>query len=112
MTEKAKKVAVKKPAKKCATKKCAARACKKITRVIAKVNVGWGNSLYLRGSGAELSWDNGVAMQCIGDDEWLWEQFVPKGDVTFKLLINDAQWSKGEDFVVAAGDSIICKPEF
>ena len=85
----------------------------KLTRVIVKYDAGWGNTLFIRGKGASgLGWEKGIPMQNIGCDEWLWEQFVPKGDVTFKLLINDAQWSKGEDFVVAAGDSIICKPEF
>ena len=112
----AKKVATKKVAKKVAVKKCAKKcakkASKKVTRIIAKVNVGWGNCLFIRGAGAELSWDKGVAMQCIGDDEWLWEQYVPKGDVSFKFLINDSQWSVGEDFVVAVGDSIICNPTF
>ena len=112
----AKKVATKKVAKKCAKKsttKTSVKVCsKKITRVIAKINVGWGNSLFIRGAGAELSWDKGVAMQCIGDDEWLWEQYVPKGDVSFKFLINDSQWSVGEDFVVAVGDSVICNPIF
>lgn len=101
--------------KKCATRKCAKKAVKadkKVTRVIAKINVGWGNSLFIRGAGAELSWDKGIAMQCVGDDEWLWEQYVPKGDVTFKFLVNDEQWSAGDDFVVAAGDSVILKPEF
>ncbi len=107
-----KKVATKKVATKKCAKKCAKTASKKVTRVIAKVNVGWGNCLYIRGAGAELSWDKGVAMQCLGEDEWLWEQFVPKGDVSFKFLINDEQWSVGEDFTVSVGDSIICKPEF
>ncbi len=113
-----KKTAVKKVAKKVATKKCATKKCaknaesKKVTRVIAKVNVGWGNCLYIRGAGAELSWDKGIAMQCLGEDEWLWEQFVPKGDISFKFLVNDELWSTGEDFTVSVGDSIICKPEF
>ena len=112
----AKKVATKKVAKKVAVKKCAKKCAKKtskkITRVIAKVNVGWGNCLFIRGAGAELSWDKGIAMQCIGEDEWMWEQYVPKGDVSFKFLINDEQWSVGEDCVVSVGDSIICRPEF
>ena len=107
-----KKATVKKVATKKCAKKCAKSASKKVTRILAKVNVGWGNCLYVRGAGAELSWDKGVAMQCIGEDEWLWEQYVPKGDITFKFLINDTQWSIGEDYVVSVGDSIICKPEF
>lgn len=109
-----KKADVKPAAKRAAAKKTAVKKThsKKITRIIAKVNVGWGNSLFIRGEGAELNWEKGVAMQCVSDDEWLWEQYVPKGDIMFKLLVNDSQWSEGENFVVSAGDSIICKPEF
>lgn len=114
MGETSKKTVKKNAAKKAAATKTATKkvAVKKITRIIAKINVGWGNSLFIRGEGAELSWDKGVAMQCIGEDEWLWEQFVPKGDITFKFLINDSQWSTGGDFVVKHGDALICKPEF
>lgn len=108
----AKKETVKKTATKKCAKKCVKTVSKRITRILAKVNVGWGNCLYIRGAGAELSWDKGVVLQCVGEDEWIWEQFVPKGDVTFKLLINDSLWSVGEDYVVSAGDTIICKPEF
>ena len=109
-----KKADVKPATKRAVAKKAAVKKTqsKKITRIIAKVNVGWGNSLFIRGVGAELNWEKGVAMQCVSDDEWLWEQYVPKGDITFKLLVNDSQWSAGENFVVSAGDSIICKPEF
>ena len=101
--------------KKCATRKCAKKAVKadkKVTRVIAKINVGWGNSLFIRGAGAELSWDKGIAMQCVGDDEWLWEQLVPEGSVEFKVLFNDSQWMDGENLAVAAGDTVICRPAF
>ena len=116
----AKKRAVKKCAKKadsqCALASNAAASAKsspsKLTRIIVKYNVGWGNQLYIRGTGAGLTWHKGVLMQCVGEDEWLWEQYVPKGDITFKLLVNDSQWSVGDDFVVSAGESIICRPEF
>jgi len=84
----------------------------KLTRVVAKFDAGWGNQLFIRGTGAGLDWQKGVAMQCVGDDEWLWEQLVTKGDVSFKILINDQTWSQGEDFVVASGDTIICHPTF
>lgn len=84
----------------------------KLTRVIVKFDAGWGNQLYIRGIGAGLNWQKGVVMQCVGDDEWLWEQLVPKGDVSFKILLNDQVWSQGEDFVVACGDTIICHPVF
>lgn len=91
---------------------CKSPAGRKLTRVIAKYDAGWGNQLFIRGLGGGLDWNAGVPMQCVGEDEWLWEQAVPKGNVTFKVLINDSVWSDGEDSVVAAGDTIICHPKF
>ena len=118
----ARKTAVKKCAvKKCATKKTAkktvskAKECApktKLTRVIAKFDAGWGNNLYIRGLGGSLDWQKGVPMQNIGEDEWLWEQLVPCGTVAFKILVNDQNWCVGEDIVVSAGDTLICRPSF
>ncbi len=92
--------------------RCGAGEGTKVTRVIVKFNTGWGNRLFIRGTGADLDWQKGVPMQCISEDEWLWEQLVPGGSVSFKVLLNDNQWCSGEDYVVNAGDSIICRPEF
>ena len=116
-TTKAKeKVASAKPAKKVANKKaacsCKAASANKLTRVLVKYNAGWGNQLFIRGTGAGLDWQRGIPMQCVGEDEWLWEQLVPNGSVAFKVLLNDNQWCSGEDYLVNAGDSIICRPEF
>lgn len=113
--EPAKKAAVKKVAAKTrktasCPKKCETKA--KLTRVIAKFDAGWGNQLYIRGFGGSLDWQKGVPMQSISEDEWLWEQIVPKGTVSFKVLLNDKNWSAGEDLVVAAGDTVICRPTF
>ena len=87
-------------------------ACKKVTRVIAKYNAGWGNQLYIRGLGGGLDWNVGVPMQCVGEDEWLWEQLVSKGDLAFKILINDEIWNTGDDITLNAGDSITVHPSF
>ncbi|MBE6412137.1 MAG: hypothetical protein E7036_06255 [Opitutales bacterium] len=105
-----KKCATKKTAKKTASKVCASKA--KLTRVIAKFDAGWGNQLFIRGLGGSLDWQKGIAMQNISEDEWLWEQLVPCGTVAFKILLNDENWSEGEDFVVSAGDTVICRPSF
>ena len=59
-TTKAKeKVASAKPAKKVANKKaacsCKAASANKLTRVLVKYNAGWGNQLFIRGTGAGLA---------------------------------------------------------
>src|SRR5580698_9592233 len=40
--------------------------------IVAHVNVGWGNAIYVRGDGGGLSWDVGVPMVCVADDQWVW----------------------------------------
>ncbi len=105
------KVPAKETSDKCSCR-CGAKKGTKATRVIVKFNAGWGNQLFIRGMGAGLDWQKGIPMQCMGEDEWLWEQLVPNGSVAFKVLLNDNQWCSGEDYLVNAGDSIICRPEF
>ncbi len=114
-----KKIAVKKTAVKAdaskapATKKASAAAAKGgLTRIIVKADAGWGNSLYIRGNGAGLSWHKGVLMQCVDSAEWIWENKISKGTVEFKILINDEIWSTGDDISVKAGETATCHPTF
>jgi len=95
-----------KPAKKAAAKKVEA------TNIIARVDVGFGNSLYVRGEGAGLSWEKGVAMDNVSPYEWSFKSTKAKGEVVFKFLINDEIWGEGENLVVAAGSTSISSPTF
>ncbi len=104
----AKKTAVK-TEKKASVSKCASGA---LTRIVAKVDAGWGNQLYIRGCGGDLSWDRGVPMQCINDDEWLWEKKCTDPEVCFKILINDNVWCVGDDSIVPTGETIVFTPCF
>jgi len=116
----AKKTAVvaKKPA--APVKKAASPAKKKpgvkvespATFITANIDIGFGNHLFIRGSGPGLSWDHGVAMDCVGNGLWtiaIKEAALP---VTFKVLVNDLSWSAGEDFVAAPGQSLTIAPAF
>ncbi len=89
--------------------KAASRA---VTRIIAKVDIGYGNDLYLRGEGAELSWTQGVLMVNTAGDEWLWTTENASGPLTFKFLINDEIWSAGDNQIVAVGDASNSTPVF
>lgn len=106
------KAEAKQPAKKaaCATKKCASAGT--LTRVFVKFDAGWGNQLYIRGNGGGLSWDKGVLMQCVNDDEWLWEKKISDPQVSFKILLNDSVWACGEDLVVPVGETAWLTPSF
>jgi hypothetical protein len=85
---------------------------KQMTVVQAKIDVGFGNSIFIRGQGAGLSWDKGLPLTCIDGSAWIWSTRQAKGKVVFKLLLNDQVWAKGEDLVVEAGRKIEVVPAF
>ena len=77
----------------------------------AKIDVGFGNNLFVRGHGAGLSWDHGIPLECV--DSKTWRLTVPAKDkLQFKLLINDTVWAKGEDVVAAPGKRVEVVPAF
>jgi hypothetical protein len=82
------------------------------TSISAKVDVGFGNTLYLRGVGPGLSWDTGVALTNAGEDSWTITLPESARPVTFKFLINDVTWSTGEDYVVESGSTTSFTPTF
>ena len=77
----------------------------------AKIDIGFGNNLFVRGQGAGLSWDHGIPLECV--DSKTWRLIVPAKDkLQFKLLINDSVWAKGEDVVAAPGKTVEVTPAF
>ena len=118
----------KQPAKKTATKKTATKkpAAKKTTAVkkttttkktlktsiVAYVDVGFGNMLYIRGEGAGLSWEKGVLMKNVSAAEWVFDTTKATGTVTFKFLINDQIWAEGDDLTLKAGSKSVSSPQF
>ena len=83
-----------------------------VTTITARVDVGFGNALFIRGEGAGLSWDQGTAMQCVGSDLWQIALAESARSYTFKFLVNDLTWSAGPDFTAACGTSVTLTPEF
>lgn len=119
MKKPTKKVVPAKAAKaiKAPAKKAAAPAKKKtgeppVTFITAQIDIGFGNHLFIRGSGPGLSWDRGVAMDCAGAGLWTASVKRASAPVTFKVLVNDLSWSTGEDFVAAPGQSVTISPSF
>jgi hypothetical protein len=83
-----------------------------LTTIAARIDVGFGNALFIRGEGPGLSWDRGLAMECVADDLWRIALAETGRAFTFKFLVNDLTWSVGPDFSVAAGTSVTLTPEF
>ena len=83
-----------------------------VTTISARIDIGFGNTLYLRGEGPGLSWDRGLAMECQADDVWRITLAESARAYTFKFLVNDLSWSVGPDYSVACGASVMLTPEF
>lgn len=83
-----------------------------LTRINVKFDVGFNNSIYLRGEGADLSWDRGIMLKNTKPDEWMWETTVPFTKCEFKVLINDRQYELGENHHLQCGSSIEYTPNF
>ncbi len=97
--------------KKAPTKKAVAKKVEQ-TSLIARVDVGFGNSLYVRGSGAGLSWAKGTLLDNVSPYEWAFKSTKAKGEVEFKFVLNDEIWADGENLTVAAGGTSISSPIF
>lgn len=111
-------VAKKAPHKKVPTKKAVAPKAKipakkaSKTSIIARVDVGFGNQLYIRGTGAGLSWDKGLQLKNVSSYEWAFATTKAKSDVIFKFLINDELWAEGDNVTVTKGGNSTSSPVF
>ena len=86
--------------------------CDPLTIVEAKVDVGPGNAIYIRGQGHGLSWDKGQPLSPGFGGSWIWKTGKAKGRVLFALLLNDRIWARGEHAGVEAGKMIEVAPIF
>jgi hypothetical protein len=88
-----------------------ARSTAKPVTIEAKIDVGFGNSLYLRGEGLGLSWNQGIPLTNVDGNTWKWSGET-KEQLKFKLLLNDQVWSQGEDLVATPGQRVEISPAF
>ena len=101
-----------------AAKRPAAPAVKAVAKkatgtvITALVDVGFGNTLYLRGEGAGLTWDSGVAMESVADNKWELALPAANNPIVYKFLINDFNWSVGEDYQTESGATVTVMPAF
>jgi hypothetical protein len=82
------------------------------TVITAAIDVGFGNSLTLRGEGPGLSWQQGVVLECVADDRWTITLRGAASPIVCKLLINDLIWCTGSDYTVIPGASVVLSPTF
>lgn len=89
------------------------RKKKRGTAVIASVFIGIGNKPYLRGSGAELNWEQGMAMEFEEIGKWLW---IAPDDLTESIELqvyrNDEDPDKKGKYTLEPGQRLEISPEF
>lgn len=81
-------------------------------RVVIHCDVGFNNSVFIRGSGANLSWDKGIMLQNTKPDEWVWETDQSFNSCEFKALINDSQYEQGDNHLLTNGNCLEYTPLF
>jgi hypothetical protein len=89
----------------------AAQAGGAVTTVDVKADVGFGNAVFLRGSGGGLTWERGIPLQCVDGKTWRWSGRV-NSLINFKPLLNDRIWSAGNDLTVKPGQKLEVQPTF
>ena len=100
----------KKPAKKTAKKTAASKRSK--TVIEAKIDIGFGNLLYIRGDAPGLSWRRGVPMDCKGTDSWSVSMSDTNSAFEYKVLINDIHWAVGGNNIAQPGVTSTTEPSF
>ena len=100
----------KKPAKKTAKKPAASTRSK--TVIEAKIDIGFGNLLYIRGDAPGLSWRSGVPMDCKGADSWSVSMSDTNSAFEYKVLINDIHWAVGGNNIAQPGVTSTTEPSF
>ncbi len=87
-------------------------APKPLHHIVALANVGWGNSVYIRGEGGNLSWDMGAPLYCVGDDRWVYAYPADSPPKAFKFTLNDTHWALGENLHPDGNEILIHIPQF
>lgn len=92
--------------------KTATKSKNPTTRITIKYDVGFSNTLFVRGTGPNLSWDKGTKLKNTQNDEWVWETKSKFTTCEFKVLINDHEFEGGGNHPISCGASLQYTPVF
>ena len=89
------------------------RTKKSDSAVIASVFIGIGNKPFVRGSGAGLNWDKGIAMEFVEIGKWQW---IPpaelKEPIELQLFRNDKDADSSGKYTLEPGQQLDLSPVF
>ncbi len=80
--------------------------------VTATIDIGFGNTLFIRGSGAGLSWEKGKPLGYTPGNAWTLVLPAVDKPFAFKFLVNDETWSADPNYEAAPGDTVTVTPVF
>lgn len=100
------------PEKKAAAKPAEPQAASKVTKLLIKIDCGYGNKLTIRGEGAGLTWSKGLTLKNISANEWLYETSAQFNKCEFKILLNDEIYEAGPNRVLVCGTTSSYTPKF
>ena len=83
-----------------------------LTTVVARVDVGFGRYLTIRGDAAPLSWDLGLPLAAVAADDWRWATTELGTPFELKLLRDDTDWQTGANVVGTPGETHTVTPAF
>lgn len=89
-----------------------ATALPSLTVIAARSDIGYGNKMFLRGTGPGLSWESGTPMANTDSDLWTFDILGATGTIYCKFLINDEKWSAGPDYMLEPGSQLEVTPLF
>ncbi len=81
------------------------------TVIDAKIDVGFGNRLFIRGQGPDLTWEKGEQLTCIDEKTWRWQGNGGQ-PVVCKFLLNDERWAQGPNVEALPGSKLEVVPVF
>ncbi len=82
-----------------------------LTEIKIHYKVPVGHTLFIRGSGAGLNWDFGVPLTKIDEDTYVYRLKGARGNLVYKILLDDTQWEQGEDRRIEQGKTEECTPD-
>ncbi len=77
-----------------------------LTEIKVHCKVPAGHVLYIRGSGAGLSWTHGIPLKKTDDgtdDTYVYSVRGARGNLEYKILLDDTQWESGENHRIEQG---------
>ena len=80
--------------------------------VVAKIIIGIGNKVHVRGEGPGLSWDEGIPMSFLEIGKWSWSPANKSVPIVVQLYKNDEEPDANGKIELEPGENVEISPDF